>query len=652
MSTHKHIDIICIVITVLALLATVIFMNSEKLGVTKIVDEDAEGYETVDGFTTNDLKDDWDTSSATVITLDGDDASVSGKGAYAYNGSIYITGAGYYVISGELTDGSIYVDAYDSSKVWILLDGVTVNCFDSAAIYVDQAEKVFLTLAEGSINSLSSGDTYSDEAVEDGAGGVIYTHDDLTINGSGTLNITGEYKHGIESNDDLVITGGVITVTVPEDGFHVNDKIGITGADITIHAGDDGIHSDTSFLMADGSLYIDECYEGIEAPTIDIRDGDIEIYSTDDGMNANGGSGGFGGGMQGGFQGGMQGGFGGGMQDGFQGGMQGGFEGRIQEGVEDGVSPAAMNDATGDTGETDETWIHISGGSIYICNDSGNDADGLDSNGDIIISGGAVRISLVNTGSNSAIDYGSESGGVCEISGGTVIACGSYSMAEAFDSTSTQCAILYIYSEGAEAGTELKLLDEAGNTLLEWEVPCSFSAISLSCPELKTGNTYTVVIGDEEEEVDLKETSASYGDATSGGFGGNHIMGGGMMKRGERGGFGSGKGGMMRPSGSEAEGTMPQMSDGAEITPEAMTKMPDGAEITPEAMPQMPDGAETLGAMSPQMQGDSDSNTESDTLSTSKSVADYDAKTLGLLAVSIVVLALGLGFALLFKRRR
>ncbi len=608
MSTHRHIDIICIVITVIALLVTALFMNSEKLGVTKIVDEDAEGYVTADGFTANDLRDDWDTSVATVITLKGDDASISGKGAYAYNGSVYITGAGYYVISGELTDGSIYVDAYDSSKVWILLDGVTINRSDSAAIYVNQAEKVFLTLAEGSVNSLSSGKTYSDEAIEDGAGGVIYTHDDLTVNGSGTLNITGEYKHGIESNDSLVITGGTVTVTSPEDGFHVNDEINITDAGITIHAGDDGIHSDTSFMMASGALYIDECYEGIEAPTIDIRDGDIEIYSEDDGMNANGGSGGFGGGMHGGFGGEMQGGFGGSMQGGSGDSMQGSTE-------------------DGDTNDTDETWIHISGGNIYICNDSGRDADGLDSNGDIIISGGTIRVSLVNTGSNNAIDYGSESGGVCEISGGTVIACGSYSMAEAFDSTSDQCAILYIYSEGANDKTELKLLDEDGNILLEWEVPCSFSAVSLSCPELKVGGTYTIVIGDKEEEVTIQETSASYGDASSGGFGGNHSMGGGMMKQGNF----AGKGGRMRPSDSEAGSDKLQMPEGTEITPGAMPEMPEGAEMTPA--------------------GDN-ADTESDSVSSSKSIADYDAKTLGLMAVSIVVLAAGLGFAVVFKRRR
>ena len=124
MSTDKHIDRICIIITIIALLVTVLFMNGEKLGIEVIVDEDAEKYSALDQFTANDQNGDWDTTGATVITLKGDSASVSGQGAYAYKGSVVINNAGRYVISGTLTDGNITVDAYDLSKVWIMLDGV------------------------------------------------------------------------------------------------------------------------------------------------------------------------------------------------------------------------------------------------------------------------------------------------------------------------------------------------------------------------------------------------------------------------------------------------------------------------------------------------------------------------------------------------
>ena len=178
-----------------------------------------------------------------------------------------------------------------------------------------------------------------------------------------------------------------------------------------------------------------------------------------------------------------------------------------------------------ETSETDtegstETWIRVSGGSITVVNSTARDADGLDSNGDIIISGGVIRVSLTNSGSNSALDCGSESGGIMEISGGEVIACGSYSMAEGFDASSGQCSILYNIKRGAPAGTTVALEDSEGNIILSYEVPCSFSSVAISCPEMQIGETYLVAIGDSVEEITLDSVSASFGDAQSEGFGG------------------------------------------------------------------------------------------------------------------------------------
>ena len=152
MSTDKHIDRICIIITVFAILTAVLFMNGEKLGIERIVDADAEKYSDLDQFTANDQDGEWDTAGATVITLSGESAAVSGNGAYAVNGSVVITNAGRYVVSGTLTDGNISIDAYISSKVWLLLDGVDITSSDNAAIRVEEADKVFLTLADGSEN--------------------------------------------------------------------------------------------------------------------------------------------------------------------------------------------------------------------------------------------------------------------------------------------------------------------------------------------------------------------------------------------------------------------------------------------------------------------------------------------------------------------
>ena len=537
MSTHKHIDWICAVVIVLTLLLTVLFMNGASLGLTAIVDEDAERNSDSVYFTANDQDGDWDSSNATVITLNGDSGTISGNGAYFYDGNVYITGGGTYVLSGTLTDGSVVVDAYASSKVWILLSGVDITCSDDACIRIDEADKVFLTLAEGTENTLQSGTEYSETALADGTDGVIFAHEDLTINGSGSLTVTGGWKHGISANDDLVITGGTITVEAVTDAIRANDSLRIKDADITvtagddgiavakedsylyiesgtihitsgddgihtagditiaggaftIAAGDDGIHSDTAIDISGGAILITECYEGIEAVYIDIAGGDITIYPSDDGLNANGGS------QMGGF-----------------GGMGG--PGRMQNGTD-----TAADQSTED--EDELACIRITGGTLTVINETGRDADGIDSNGDIYI---------------------------------TIIACGGSSMAEGFDSGSSQCSILYNLTDSCDAGTAVSLTDADGTVLLTWDVPCSFSSVVISCPEMELGETYQLLTGDTAETVALEEVATSLGSVQAGMFGG-------MFAR--------------------SDGEQPDMSQ--------MPQKEDGEQPDMSQMPQMEDG--------------------------------------------------------------
>ena len=557
----------------LGLLLTVLFMGGEALGVEKVVDEDAERYESTTRFTANDLNGGWDASKATAtVALNGDSASIRGNGAYFYDGSVVVTGAGYYVFSGSLDDGGIIVDAYDSSKVFLLLNGVTLYRSDDACLRVERADKVFLTLAEGTENRMESGAAYSETALAGKTGGTVFARDDLTINGGGSLTIVANYKHGVDANDDLVITGGKISVTAPQDGMHVNDSFRMRGASLTIEAGDDGVHSDTDIYIESGTLLISSCYEGLEALRIEIAGGDIAIYPTDDGLNANGGSGGFGGGMMGG-------GFGGERSeraerpggeraerfDGLDGEMPrtpGDFDGEVPQMPEDfgvraprpngGVDAARGESADADGGDT-ETYIRVTGGSILIVNENARDADGLDSNGSIYIEGGTILVSLNGSGSNNAIDYGSENGGVAEISGGTVIAAGGAFMAENFSDSSAQPSIAYTGS--VAAGSTVALRDADGTALLEWTVPCAFTHLTLSCPALTLGETYTLVLGDGGEEVTLESAVTTLGGGSGmgdmGGFGGGHGgfggnrggMGGGFDRGGNRGGFPGGDGG-------------------------------------------------------------------------------------------------------------
>lgn len=446
MSTHKHFNKICYAVLAVTLIITALFMNGKALGIPVMSSWDTDSAM----FTDNDLDSAWDTSNATEIILSDDGSTVNGNGAYAYVNDIYIACAGQYIISGKLSNGSLIISADGEDKIWLMLNGVSINCDDNAAIRIEQADKIFITLADETENTLASGSEYNADAVSAGIDGVIYSRDDLTINGSGTLNITAEYQHGIVCNDDLVITGGTITAYAVQDAIHANDSVRIRDADITASAGDDGItvsnDDESAYLYIEsGKINILSCYEGLEAIDITIAGGAIDIVSTDDGINAN--------------------------------------------------------------GSGDKSVINITGGNITITNPNGRDADGLDSNKDIYISGGNLIISVVNDGSNSAIDYGTENGGVCEISGGTVVACGSSGMAEGFDSSSTQGFIMY--NTAADAGTTVALEDCDGNQLLSEEIPYRFSSVIISTPEMKVGDTCTLTIGETKEEITIDNSTTS-----------------------------------------------------------------------------------------------------------------------------------------------
>ena len=199
MAASRIIDKIAVIAIITALLITAAFTRGEALGIQKIVPEEASAV-----FTDNDLDADWNTEGATVITLTGDNAEIDGEGAYFRDGDLVIYAAGSYVLQGTLTDGSVIVDetSKTSGKTWILLNGAVVSCSDSAALDIEEADKVFLTLADGTENSFTSGAEYSETAVENSIRGAIFSRDDLTINGAGSLSVTAEYRHGIVCNDE------------------------------------------------------------------------------------------------------------------------------------------------------------------------------------------------------------------------------------------------------------------------------------------------------------------------------------------------------------------------------------------------------------------------------------------------------------------
>lgn len=281
--------------------------------------------------------------------------------------------------------------------------------------------------------------------------------------------------------------------------MHVNDSLHITGASLTLSAGDDALRCDTSIAILGGGITVNSCSEGIESPEILIEDGDITVTSTDDGINACGTE------------------------------------------IANGSLPG----------------VTINGGTVTLLNPSGRDADGIDSNGNIDINGGLVYISLVGDGSNCALDYGSENGGVCRINGGTVVACGGSTMLETMSETSAQPSLLYAGTTQA-AGTEIALQAADGKTLLTFAAPNSFSAVLVSCPEMQLGSTYTLTLDATSQEITLTQVADSYG------------VRGGMGQGGGPGGMDSGINGQGAPRGSgvisggfgDSDSTPPTRPDG------------------------------------------------------------------------------------------
>ena len=423
MAAGRYIDAVCVVMVLAALLVTALFIHGEELGLERIVDADAEESRGTAYFTDNDQRGSWDAGRATQIRLNGERASVSGGGAYVYEGNVVISSAGKYRVSGELYDGSIVVDTDGDAKVWIMLDGVTISCYDGACLRVEQADKVFLTLADGSENRLSS--AFAEKAEGLGVDGAVFSRDDLTINGSGSLKVVSATQHGIVSNDELVITGGEIRVEAARDALHANDGLRVKEAALSLDAYDDGIaltgeeselyiesgrmdicctdnalSAEDRIHISGGEISIDAGNDGISAVgSVDISGGTLAIRAYDDAIHSDTSVTVSGGRID--------------IQDCFE-----GIEAVVIDisGGEIAICPIddGMN-ATRKDGM--HTQIRISGGDVRIVNRDAVGTDGLDANGDILITGGRILIDLGEYEGNSAIDCTGE----LSVTGGEIV---------------------------------------------------------------------------------------------------------------------------------------------------------------------------------------------------------------------------------------
>lgn len=568
-----------------------------------------------DAFTERDLAGYWD-ATADLIALTGDTADTSSHVVSVEDGVVTILDGGAYVLTGTLTDGQVIVDVKDDEKVQLVLDDVDITCSYSAAILVRQADKVFITLADGTENALTS-TGFEDDTVD----AVIFSDEDLTFNGTGALAITSPAGSGIDGNDDVKFAAGTYVITAAGRGVEANDSIRVAGGSFTVvtedtafradhdtnaelgyihiwggafdittgggagefaaqedgemgfgggtggpqgmtppeegempeppegfadgemperpdfsgemgempegfaegempaptegfagtpeaasaeaeddaaaakgfkasgdiavlggsftldtaddafHAdgdllvfdglldiasADDGLHADGALSVVGGTVNITQSGEGLEAEVIAIAGGEISLVSSDDGLNARSST-----------------------------GDKETFE--AQEGV----------------------LIDISGGTLAV-NAYG---DGIDSNGDILISGGSVVVSGPANNMNGALDCN----GTATITGGSVVAAGASGMAENFSDTSTQAAFL-VSLEGD--GGEIAVTDGEGDIVLTADVEKAFGTVVVSSPNLAVGETYTVTCGDASAEITLTGTVTGADAAALGGMAG------------------------------------------------------------------------------------------------------------------------------------
>ena len=227
-------------------------------------------------FSSYDLTDTYDEEDSTLIQMNEMEVTIDGPGVTVANNQIIIFEKGTYILEGTLSDGQIYVKVADNEKVHLILRGVTLYCSNSAPIFIDNADKTVITLAEGTVNTISD----SSAPLDNTANGCIFSRDDLTLNGTGTLNITANYNNGISCKNDLKIVNGTYNIVATNNALKGNDSIAILNCTMSLESHDDGmkVSNDTDpekgyLFIADGLFEItanDDCFQ---TPRIFIMEG-------------------------------------------------------------------------------------------------------------------------------------------------------------------------------------------------------------------------------------------------------------------------------------------------------------------------------------------------------------------------------------------
>lgn len=506
--------------------------TADNVSRTSTVSDDSTDSEM---FTDRDKEVGYDESSAVTVAFSSSGATASSDSVTVSGSKVTLKDEGTYIITGTTADGQIIVDADSKTKIQIVLKNASITCKSSAALYVKQADKVFVTTAKDSENTLASTGEYV-QTDDNNVDAAVFSKDDITLNGEGKLTVSSEKGHGIVSKDDLKLTSGEYTVTAASHALSGKDSIRIASGTYNLTSVKDGLHAentdDTSkgfVYIADGNFTVNCKGDGIDAgTTAQIENGTFNITSSGGSSSSSA------------------------TDSASMKGIKAAGDLTISGGTfnlnceddalhsntnvtvtngtitlkasDDGINAAGGKDESGfgggfdrDNFSSSNASITISGGKITI----EADGDGVDSNGSLTVTGGETYVSGPTSGADGALDYDGEA----TITGGIFVAAGSTQMAQNFGENSTQGSMFV----NTNSSGEITLKNSSGEVLVSFTPTKTYACVVISCPQITTGQNYTVTAGEYSTEVEM--TSLIYG---SGGMGGPNGMGGRDMNGMER----------------------------------------------------------------------------------------------------------------------
>ncbi|MGN7783433.1 carbohydrate-binding domain-containing protein [Niabella sp. 22666] len=375
----------------------------------------------------------------------------SGVSITESGGDVIITStakAVQYVVSGTTSNGSLKI--YSDNKFKLTLNGVTITNNDGPAINIQSGKRSFIVLADNTINTLTDGSTYATNTED--MKGAFFSEGQMIFSGNGTLNVKGNYKHGIVSDDYVRVRSGNINITgAATDGIHTNDAFIADGGTLNIKATSDGIECEEGYIVINnGAFIIQTGDDGIAAsyntdatidPFVTINGGTFNITTTSG------------------------------------------------EGIES-KSTLTINDGTlvlktYDDGLNAGKALYINGGTTYVYSSNN---DGIDSNGILTVTGGKT----VSVGSGSPEEGFDCDNNTFKITGGIIVGIGgATSMPTATVSTQRSVRL------GDASASQLIHIEASDGSAeaLTFTVPRTYATLLFSSPKLKATTAYTLYTG-------------------------------------------------------------------------------------------------------------------------------------------------------------